>query len=108
MDAAAHIGPSIHIKGEISAQEPLTIAGHVTGTIDVSGHPLVVTDSAQVAADIIAHTIVIGGTVNGHLTADGRVVLHKTATFEGNLSAPSVSVDDGATLQGRLEIGGRR
>ena len=108
MDAAANIGPSIHIKGEISAQEPLTIAGHVTGTIDVSGHPLIVTDSAQVAADIIAHTIVIGGSVNGHLTADGRIVLHKTATFEGNLSAPSVSVDDGAQLQGRLEIAGRR
>jgi cytoskeletal protein CcmA (bactofilin family) len=108
MDAVAHIGPSIHIKGEISAQEPLTIAGHVTGTIDVSGHPLVVTDSAQVAADIIAHTIVIGGIVHGHLTADGRIVVHKTATFEGNLSAPSVSVDDGALLQGHLEIAGRR
>ena len=39
---------------------------------------------------------------------DGRIVLHKTATFEGNLSAPSVSVDDGALLQGRLEIAGRR
>ena len=108
MDAVAHIGPSIHIKGEISAQEPLTIAGHVTGTIDVSGHPLVVTDSGRVAADIIAHTIVIGGNVHGHLTADGRIVVHKTATFEGNLSAPTVSVDDGALLQGRLEIAGRR
>ena len=106
--ASAHIGPSIHIKGKISAQEPLTIAGHVTGTIDVKGHPVVVTDSAKVAADIIAHTIVIGGNVHGHLTADGRVVLHKTATFEGDLSAPALSVDDGALLHGRLEILGRK
>lgn len=108
MQSAAQIGPSIHIKGEVSAQEPLTIAGHVVGTIDVSGHPLVVTDSGQVAADIVAHTIVIGGNVNGKLLADGRIVVSKTATFAGDLSAPAVSVDDGAVVQGRLEVAGRR
>jgi cytoskeletal protein CcmA (bactofilin family) len=108
MNAVAHIGSSIHIKGEISAQEPLTIAGHVIGTIDVSGHPLFVTDSGTIDADIVAQTIVIGGTVNGKLLADGRIVVNKTATFAGNLSAPAVSVDDGAQVQGRLEIAGRR
>ena len=108
MDTAARIGPSIHIKGQVFAQEPLTIAGHVTGTIDVTGHPLVVTDSGQIAADIVAHTIVIGGKVNGKLLADGRIVVNKTANFQGDLSAPAVSVDDGAHVQGRLEIAGRR
>jgi cytoskeletal protein CcmA (bactofilin family) len=108
MNSVAQIGPSIHIKGEVFAQEPLTIAGHVVGTIDVTGHPLVVTDSGQIAADIVAHTIVIGGNVNGKLLADGRIVVSKTATFAGDLSAPAVSVDDGAFVQGRLEIAGRR
>lgn len=108
MNCAAHIGPSIHIRGQISAQEPLTIAGRVTGSIDVSGHPVVVTDSGNIEADIVAHTIVIGGIVNGKLLADGRIVVNKTATFEGDLSAPTVSVDDGALVHGRLEIAGRR
>ena len=108
MESVAQIGPSIHIKGAVFAQEPLTIAGHVTGTIDVSGHPLIVTDSGNIAADIVAHTIVIGGNVNGKLLADGRIVVNKTATFEGNLSAPAVSVHDGALVQGRLEVAGRR
>lgn len=108
MDSIAQIGPSISIKGQVFAQEPLTIAGHVTGTIDVTGHQVVVTDSGRIAADIIAHTIVIGGTVSGKLMADGRIVVSKTATFEGDLSAPAVSVDDGALVQGRLEIAGRR
>jgi cytoskeletal protein CcmA (bactofilin family) len=108
MDCVAHIGPSIYIKGEISAQEPLTIAGHVIGSIDVTGHPVVVTDSGNIAADIVAHTIVIGGIVSGKLLADGRIVVGRTATFEGDLSAPAVSVDDGAQVHGRLEIAGRR
>lgn len=108
MDSAAQIGPSIHITGQIFAQEPLTIAGHVTGSIDVTGHPVIVTDSGHIAADIIAHTIVIGGNVSGKLLADGRIVVSKTATIEGDLSAPAVSVDDGALVQGHLEIAGRR
>jgi cytoskeletal protein CcmA (bactofilin family) len=107
MDAAAHIGPLIHIKGEVTAQEPLTIAGHVVGTINVTGHPLFVTDSAEVSADIVAPTMVIGGSVHGTLSAD-RIVFRPTANFLGDLSAPAVSVDDGALVQGRLEIAGRR
>lgn len=108
MDSPAQIGPSIHINGQVFAQEPLTIAGHVTGSIDVSGHPLIVTDSGQISADIIAHTIVVGGNVHGKLLADGRIVVSKTAMIDGDLSAPTVSVDDGALVQGRLEIAGRR
>ena len=108
MNASAQIGSSIHIKGDIAAQEPLTIAGRVTGTIDVSGHALTVTKDANVTADVIAHTIVVGGHVNGRLNADGRIVVQQTATIEGDLSAPTVSVDDGALLQGRFEIAGRR
>ena len=108
MNAIAHIGSSIHIKGDIAAQEPLTIAGRVTGTIDVSGHALTVTKEAQLTADVVAHTIVVGGHVNGTLSADGRIVVQQTATIEGDLSAPAVSVDDGAHLQGHFEIAGRR
>ena len=54
MEATAQIGPSIRIKGNISAQEPLTIAGEVIGSIDVSGYHLVLTEAAQVDADVIA------------------------------------------------------
>lgn len=108
MDSSATIGPSIRIIGQIFASEPLTIAGHVSGTIDASGHPVTVTDSADIAADIVAHTIVIGGNVHGNLMADGRIVVNRTATIDGDLSAPAVSIDDGAMLKGRLEIAGRR
>jgi cytoskeletal protein CcmA (bactofilin family) len=108
MSSSAQIGPSIRIKGDIAAHEPLTIAGHVTGTIDVSGHALTLTEAAQVTADVIAHTIVIDGNVNGKLNADGRIVVRQTAKVEGDLSAPTVSVDEGAQVRGRFEIAGRR
>ena len=108
MDCVAQIGPSIHIKGNVTAQEPLTIAGHVIGSIDVSGHPLIVTDSAHVKADIIAHTIVIGGNVHGKVLADGRIVVRQTAQVDGEICAPTLSVDDGALVKGRCDVAGRR
>jgi len=108
MSSVAHIGPSIHIKGEVKADEPLTIDGHITGSIDVSGHPLTVTAAAQIDADVLAHTIIVGGSITGSLSAQERIVLEQTATLNGDLSAPSVSIHDGAMLQGRFEIAGRR
>ena len=108
MDTCAQIGPSIHIKGDVTAHEPLTIAGHVEGTVDVSGHKLTVTQAAQITADVVAHTVIVAGTINGSVSADGRIVVEQTATIEGELSAPSVSVDDGARLHGRCEIVGKR
>jgi cytoskeletal protein CcmA (bactofilin family) len=108
MNGIAHIGPSIHITGDVSAEEPLTIDGHITGTIDVSGHPLTVTAAAQIDADVLAHTIIIGGSVNGRISAEGRIIVEQTASLTGDVSAPAVSVHEGALVQGRLEIAGKR
>lgn len=108
MDALAHIGSSIHIKGEVTAQEPLTIAGSVDGTIEVSGHAVTVASGARVKADILADTIIVGGEVNGSLSAGARIVVAHTAKIEGDLTAPAVSLADGAVLQGTIETGGPR
>ena len=108
MNTVAHIGPSIHIKGEVHAQEPLTIAGHVSGIIDVGGYPLTVTESAQIDAEVTAHTIIVSGSVNGHLMAEERIVVKETATVTGEVSAPTLTLHDGALVQGRLDIAGHR
>jgi len=107
MTSTAQIGPSIHIKGEVSAQEPLTIAGHVDGTVQVNGHSLTVSPEGRVNATINADTIVVGGRVHGKLQAGSRIVVHQTATIEGDLTAPAISLADGATVQGRVETAAR-
>jgi cytoskeletal protein CcmA (bactofilin family) len=108
MHVVAHIGKSIRIKGEITAQEPLTIAGEVIGTIDVTGHHLTITETAVIDADVLARTIIVSGTVNGTLNAEGLIVVENTATLSGDVSAPNVRLHEGATVQGRMDIVGRR
>ena len=108
MDATAGIGPSIHITGDVTASEPLTIAGHVDGTIAVDGHALTITAGGRVKASITAHTIVVGGHVDGGLKAGACIIVGETGTIDGDLSAPAVSFADGATVHGRVETAARR
>jgi cytoskeletal protein CcmA (bactofilin family) len=108
MDTMARIGPSIRIKGEVISREPLTISGHVDGTIDADGHPVTVDDGGKVIATITAHTIVVAGQVYGSINADARIIVRETATIDGDLAAPAVSLADGATVQGRVETAPRK
>jgi cytoskeletal protein CcmA (bactofilin family) len=103
MDDAAQVGPSIRIKGEVSASEPLTIAGHVDGSIEVEGHPVTILAGGEVSATVTAPTIVVGGSVKGRLNGGARIVVRDTATIHGDVCAPVVSLAEGATVQGRVE-----
>ena len=107
MATIAGIGPSIHITGDVTASEPLTIAGHVDGTIAVDGHALTIAAGGRVKASLTAHTIVIGGHVDGPLNAGARIVVGATGTIEGDLSAPAVSFADGATVHGKVQTAAR-
>ena len=103
MSAAALIGPAIRIKGQVTAREPLTIAGSVEGSIDVSGHHVTIVAGGQVSANVIADEIVVGGDVKGQLDATARIRVNETATIKGDMKAPKVSVADGAQFQGKVQ-----
>jgi cytoskeletal protein CcmA (bactofilin family) len=107
MDATAQIGPSIHIKGEVSADEPLSIAGHLDGSVHITGHTLTVLPGGFVNATMSADTIVIEGIVSGRLQASRRIVVRETGTIEGDLAAPIISFADGATVRGHVQTATR-
>ena len=103
METAARIGPSIRIKGEVHAGEPLIIAGHVDGTIEVNGHPLTIDDGGSVEATVSAHTIVVSGAATGILAAGAKVIIKDTAKIDGDISAPTITLAEGALVNGRIE-----
>ena len=97
------IGKSIRVKGEITAREPLLVEGQVEGTVNVDGHALTVAEGATVAALVTAETVVIQGIVKGATLAAAKIVVQPTAKVDGELSAPSIAVTEGAVIQGRVE-----
>lgn len=99
-------GSTLVIKGDITAQEPLSIAGRVDGTIDAQGYMVTIHAGAQVAADIAADAIVVSGAVRGSLAAGRRIELHAGAEVNGDLSAPNAAIEDGALLRGKVHVKG--
>ena len=105
---SAGIGKSIRIKGEIVSREPFQIAGRVEGTIEVDQHTLTIAEGATVDATVTAESVVIHGTVKGDLAAVTRIVIQPTAKVEGEVSAPAISIAEGAQMQGKVETTQRK
>jgi cytoskeletal protein CcmA (bactofilin family) len=103
MNQRAGVGSSVVIKGELSAKEDVVIAGRVEGSINVTGHLVVVESGAHVVGDITATGIVVAGAVHGSLLAEDRIQAQVGADLQGDISAPRIAVADGAVVNGRIE-----
>jgi len=100
----ATIGKSVVIKGELSGSEDLYIDGQVEGSIDLRDHSVTVGPSGNVKAGISAKSIVVQGKVDGSLTATDRLDLRKSAIVTGNLTTQRIAIEEGAFLQGKVDI----
>jgi cytoskeletal protein CcmA (bactofilin family) len=108
MATTAQIGKTIHIKGTITSDEPLTIAGSVEGSVSVNGHALTITREGNLNADATADTILIEGSAKGRLSASSRMTLQSSSTVTGDILAPALFIAEGATIHGRVEAGARK
>ena len=102
--ATARLGPSLHIKGEITGNEDLTIEGTVEGLVQLDERKLTVGAAAKLTADIIAREIVVYGTVKGNLRAKDRIEIKKDGSVNGDLTTARIMIEDGAYFKGSIEI----
>jgi cytoskeletal protein CcmA (bactofilin family) len=102
-ERASVLGPTLHFKGELHADEELLIKGRVEGSITHSQR-LTVCAEGTVTANIRAETIVVEGTVHGDLRAEKSVMVRETAKLRGNITAPSVSIVEGAHFTGGVDM----
>ncbi|MEX2472001.1 MAG: polymer-forming cytoskeletal protein [Gemmatimonadota bacterium] len=101
----ATIGPSISIKGDVTGSEDLLIQGQVDGSVSLGKHAVGVGSEGRVKANIIGRVITIEGRVEGDLTAEEQIVLRGSAQVHGDIKAPRVVLEDGATFRGLVDMG---
>jgi cytoskeletal protein CcmA (bactofilin family) len=97
------LGPTLHFKGELHADEELLIKGRIEGSITHSQR-ITVCAEGTVTANVRAQVIVVEGALNGDLHAEKSVVVKETARLRGNISAPSVSIVEGAHFTGGIDM----
>ena len=103
MERIAEIGASIVIKGDLTADENVVIAGRVQGTISVEKHSVTVRRGAELEADVDARVIVVGGQVKGTISAAETLELQRTAIVQGEIVAAAIRLDDGAVFNGKAQ-----
>jgi cytoskeletal protein CcmA (bactofilin family) len=104
MDKIVNIGQSIHIKGELTGNEDLTIEGKVEGKVFLKDHNLTVGANGKIVAEIQAKTVMVLGEVTGNITADDKVEVAATGTMRGDIQAPRVVLADGAKFKGAIDM----
>ena len=99
----AFFGAKLSIKGKITGSGNLIVMGKLEGEVDLAGE-LVVAAPAVLNGEIRAVTLAVSGNVTGTLTAGEKIHLEKSAVVSGRMCTPRLSVVDGATFNGEIEI----
>jgi len=97
------LGPTLKFKGELTADEDLLIQGQIEGTIKHSSS-LTIGEGGKVKADVTAEYIAVEGRVQGDLKGSKCVKIRETARIDGNIISPKVSLVEGATFNGKIDM----
>jgi cytoskeletal protein CcmA (bactofilin family) len=100
------IGKSVSIRGELNGSEDLFLDGKFEGTVTLTGSRLTVGPNAHVKADLNVRDIIIFGLVEGNIHASGRIELRQSAVVLGDLFAGRLSIEESASVRGRVELVG--
>ena len=103
----AFLGEGTSFKGNLTFEGTVRVDGKLEGEI-FTKDTLVVGESATVKAAIHAGMIIIGGTVEGNITAEKKVELQASARLYGNISTPSLSIAEGVVFEGSCTMGKKR
>ena len=103
---ASVLGPTLKFKGELTAEEDLMIQGSIEGSIRHSSS-LTIGESGHVKAKVTAECIAVEGNVEGDIHGTQSVTVRETANISGNISSPTVSLLEGATFNGKIDMSGK-
>jgi len=100
----AFIGASIQIHGELRGEEDVFVEGQIHGAVHLVNNTLTVGGRGKLKANVYANTVLVDGRVEGDLYGSEQVIVRKSAEVRGNITSPRVSLEDGSTFKGSIEM----
>ncbi len=100
----AFIDQGSEFEGKLTFKDTVRIDGTFHGEIS-SENTLIVGETGTIEATIRSNTVVVSGSVVGNIVAGRQIVLHKSASVKGDMSAPSLVIEEGAIYNGQLTMG---
>ncbi len=101
------IGKSVTIRGELSGSEDLFLDGTLDGSVVLAGSRLTIGPNARVKADLKVRDLTVFGILDGNVQATGRIELRQSAVVNGDIVANRLSIEETASIKGKVELTGR-
>jgi cytoskeletal protein CcmA (bactofilin family) len=98
------LGPRDKLIGSLTFDGDLTVAGKMEGEVHATGD-VAVENGSTVKAAIEGNNISVQGTVHGNVNARGRLSLSGSGSLHGDVRVSKLTVEDGATLNGNVQMG---
>ena len=97
------VGADATLEGNINLDGGLIVYGKIMGDVKTKG-PVRIARTAEVAGNIIASDIQIGGIIKGNITVRDRIVLGNQSTVNGDMVYRRLYIEEGAKFSGRCDI----
>ena len=95
------IGAGVKVEGNFTGEGNVIVEGQLQGTLKTKLN-VNIGREAIVKANVEANDVYLAGQLHGNVKAMGKLVLTNSAILTGNVEVNSLTVEEGAKLNGKL------
>jgi len=99
------LGPGDSLEGKLTYDGHMHVQGRAEGEFRVTGN-IDIAAEATVKALLEASSMTVEGEVEGTLTARDKLTLGRSAKLSGDVHVRRLQIEDGASLNGHVRMGG--
>jgi cytoskeletal protein CcmA (bactofilin family) len=99
----AYLGAGTAYQGQLSFLGTVRIDGEYKGEIKSEG-TLILGKEAKVQGKIQVAQLILSGSIEGEIIVGKKTIMHKTAHLTGNIITPILAMEEGAALQGKVQM----
>ncbi len=98
------IGQKTTIKGDINFSGLMHIDGSIEGSIIAmtENDTLMISETGHISGTVKSGNLVINGTIEGDITASGKIEVASKARVNGNIHYVNIEMETGSQVNGKL------
>jgi len=97
------IGEDVEITGGVKCESSIQLDGKLNGDLTCNGGATIGGSSA-VKGNLTGETVMVAGQVNGNIAAKDKIELKSTARLHGDIRSRRLTVEDGVTFVGKVDV----
>ena len=97
------IGPETRIAGALQGKDDLEVHGTIDGPVHGEA-AVTIAAGARIGGEVRGRDVIVGGELGHPVFATGVVRLLATAKLTGDIEAPRIAIDEGATFEGQVRM----